>query len=388
MKETIEKNNSEIIDVIDEFDYSTQQESYNKHFIAWRKNKNNPYAYNFVLNKKESVFIDGEGFVGRSAEEAESETLSRILYIIGIAMLSVVLIENVFDKLFVQILDAFGVNIHGTFFNSVIYGGRTEVVVILIIVTLMKLIVPMGIIHSRFRMPLRLRFPMSLSDPRELFGAIAASMIVSVVSGIPSAYSDESKEIYAFFKTYDADISVWGQEEFLIYTIFDVIVVSILFELLYRGEMFHALRQFGDVFAVIFTSVISGIVTQDYRIMASTMLISAVSSIGALRGGTVFTAIAVRVVYKMYMLALMIIEMNTSENMFLTRNFFMICVFITGLLVYGLVLLSMKRREKKTFADCNCQLSLKKKLFLPFKILPLSAVIVVCLLAAAIYLIL
>ncbi len=33
-----------IVDVIDEFDYSTQNESYNEKFRKWRKKKENPFA--------------------------------------------------------------------------------------------------------------------------------------------------------------------------------------------------------------------------------------------------------------------------------------------------------------------------------------------------------
>ena len=92
MKTVADKSNSEIIDVINEFDYSTQNESYNKQFIEWRRNKDNPYAYNLVMNSKESVFVDGQGFVNKSAPAVESEVLGNVLYVIGIALLAITVI--------------------------------------------------------------------------------------------------------------------------------------------------------------------------------------------------------------------------------------------------------------------------------------------------------
>lgn len=385
MKDSIEIKDNEIIDVVDEFDYSTQQDSYNECFIKWRKNKENPYAYNFVSNKKESVFVDGQGFVSKSPEEAESEVLYRVLYVIGIAMLSIVLIEDVLDKVLVQILHAFGVDIHNSFFNSVIYGGRTEVVVVMIIITLLKLVVPLGITHAKFKMPPKLSFPSALKDSGELFATIATAMIVSVILGIPSAYSYETKEIYTFFKMWEADVSVWGNEEFIIYTILDVIVVSVMFEALYRGAMFHALRQFGDVYAIIITSLLSGLITRDYSTMLGTILISFVAASGALRSGTIFSAISARIIYKMYMLALTIIETDTGSNMYLTRNMFMIGVFVLGLLIFGIVSLNKERRTRRTVAKFKDYLSLKSKLLIPIKVLPISAVIAISVLAAAMY---
>lgn len=382
MKNTAVKSNPEIINVIDEFDYSTQQESYNKEFVKWRKNKENPYAYNFELNTKESVFIDGQGFVSESAEKSESETSGKILYLIGIAMLVATAVENVLDKLIVQLLDIIGFDIHVTFFNSAVYGGKTEVVTVLILNTLLKLLLPMLVIHAGMKMPRKLSRPMSLNEPGELIATIAAAMIVCVVTGLPAVFIDETKEIYTFFRAYNADMSVWGQNEFLIYTFFDVIVVSVLFELLFRGEMFQALRQFGDGYAIIITSLISGILTQDYKAIVATALISAVSSIGMLRSGTIFTAIAARITYKLYIMALNLLEMSSSENMFLNRNFFMLCVFLGGLVIFTIVFLNRKRRERRIFAEYHSYLTLKKRIAIPLKTLPLTAAMAICIVAA------
>ena len=101
-----------IIDVVEEFDYSTQNESYNKNFRKWRKNKNNPYAFNFSTNKKERIFIDGKGFVSNSPAESEHETISRIFFIIGTAMLLWVTIDNIIGKMIIYFLDITGVNVH------------------------------------------------------------------------------------------------------------------------------------------------------------------------------------------------------------------------------------------------------------------------------------
>lgn len=382
MKNTAEKIESEIIDVVNEFDYSTQNDEYNKRFINWRRNKDNPYAYNFVRNQKESVYVDGQGFVNKSAADAESEVLGKILYVIGAALLVMMVIENVLGKTAVQILSMLGVNIHNSFVNSTIYGGCTEIVVFLIAVTLIKLIVPLLIVHSKFRMPVRLKFPGQLNDSGELIGAIAVTLVFSAVMSIPSAYSNETKEIYSFFKAYHADFSVWGQSEFLVYTIFDVIVVSIAVEALFRGEMFSALRQFGDVYAVVITSLISGLVTQDIYGIPGGIIISAVAAVGALRSGTFFTAVFVRIIYKMYLLAMAIIEVDTSENMFFTRNFFILAAFITGVIVSGLIYFRKNRNRRRIFASGGTYLSFGKKIVLACRTVPLAAAAVICLIAA------
>lgn len=384
MKNTKAKEEVEVTNAVNEFDYSTQSESYNKHFIAWRNKKNNPYAYNYAANKNESVFIDGKGFIDESASEAESNSLNKLLYLIGAAILSMIFIENVFDKVLVLVLDFLNVNVHTTFFNSVIYGGRFEVIIILIVITVLKLVVPLQITHARLKIPYKARYLTVLKDPLELIGAVAATLATSVVMGIPSAYSDESKEIYTFFKSYDADMSVWGQKEFVIYILFDVIIVSILTEALFRGEMFVALRQYGDIYAILITSLLTGLVTQDYRLMLGNVLIAIVSSCTMLRSGSILAAIISKITYKLYLLALTIIEIDNSSDMFLTRNMFMIFVFCVSIIVVALIYLSPKRKNKKFIADYNKHIPLGKKLTMPIKITPFVAVIIICLIAAAI----
>lgn len=57
---------------VSDFDYSTQNDEYNKEFINWRKNKNNLYAYNYSENRKEKIFVEGRGFVESSVRKEES----------------------------------------------------------------------------------------------------------------------------------------------------------------------------------------------------------------------------------------------------------------------------------------------------------------------------
>lgn len=383
MKNIAEKTDSEIIDVVDEFDYSTQNESYNKRFIEWRRNKDNPYTYNLVINKKESVFVDGKGFVNKSASDAESEVLGRVLYVIGVGLLAVTVTENILGKIIVQFLSMLGVNIHNSFVSSSIYGGGIEIVVCLIGITLLKLIVPLLIIRSRFKMPVKLRYPVQLKDPAELIGAIAASVLAASVLSIPSAYSNEAKEIYSFFKGYNADVSVWGQGEFLVYTIFDIIIVSIISEFLFRGEMFTALRQFGDVYAVIISSVASCLFVNEFKEIPGAIIISAIASVWALRSGTIFTAVSVKIVYKMYLLALAIIEVDASDNMFLTRNFFILAAFVVSFAVLGYIYIGKNRKKSRCFASGATYLSLGKKLLLACKTVPIASALIISLLSAA-----
>lgn len=375
-------NDNSVIDVVKEFDYSTQQDAYNKKFIKWRNQRDNPYAYNFTENKKEMVFVEGHGFLNSSAAEAEERTLKNIFYVIGIAMLGVFTIDNVLRKLFIQLLGLIGVNVHTTFFNSVIYGGSTEVAAVLIFSILVKLLAPAIFVHSKFKIPMQVSYPCVIGDGIELFLAISTTLVVSVIMSIPSTYVQATHEIYSFFKEYSSDVSLWDQEEFIIYTVFDVIVLSVLTEILFRGEMFAALRQFGDLFAIAVTSVLSGLITQDFNVMLGSIMISIVSSIGLLRSNTIFTAIAVRVTYRMYLLSLTLVEIY-ADDLYITRNLFMAAVFVVGIIAFAVCLINNSRRNRHFCVGFNMYVPMKRKLIIVLKSFPMSAVIFIALTAAA-----
>ena len=153
MNKAAECSESKIINVIDEFDYSTQNDSYNGQFIKWRRKKENKFSFSFSSNKDESVFIDGKGFVSENAVSAEKRTLARIFNIIGNAMLIWLVTDTVIVKFLVKFLGIIGIDVNNNFFNNTIYGGSIEIVTVLIIVSLIRMIVTMFYLHESFKVP-------------------------------------------------------------------------------------------------------------------------------------------------------------------------------------------------------------------------------------------
>ncbi len=373
-----------MINVIDEFDYSTQSGAYNENFRKWRKKKDNIYAYSFEKNQNESVYIDGRGFIEKSAVEAEKNVLSRIFYQIGLAMLIWIAFDDVICRIIVFLLDICRVNIHTSFFSSMIYGGNIEMAAALIISALTKMTVPLIFLHFVFKLPRRAEIMQKMSDPKALIGAIAMTFIACTAVSIPTAYSSETKEFYEIFSGLDADVSVWTQKEFVVYTIFHVIILPIISELFFRGAMFNVLRQFGDLFAVIMTSLIAGLLTQDLHSMPAVILVSLVASFGMIGSGTIFTAIAVNVVYKMYDLTLIIIENDHTSKMPLSRNIFMILALLAGVVMLAVYRKTASKNKKLKIAKYDSELSQGMRILHAAKTFPFSAVISLCLLSAII----
>lgn len=377
---TKEKN---IISVIDEFDYSTQNETYNQHFREWRMRKNNRYSFSFRKNERERVYIDGRGFVEKSFESAEKRTLSQIFHTIGYAALMWLVLENVAAKIAISCLDFFGMNIHINYASSILYGGCHEVTIALVTIDILKILLPLIYLHFKIKTPKKAELMGSMNNPSALVGAISAAFIVSVIASIPSAYSMEVREAVSFFNAVESDTSIWNQFDFLLYTVSDLLVIPILSQLLFCGAAFVALRQFGDAFALIVTAFSAAVLTQDFNTMPAIFLITLISSCGMLTSGSIFTAISVNVIYRMYNLTLALIETDTSENMPFIRNMFMAVVVIAGTIGLAYFRLSTKKKPLN-LAHYSSSTTFMQRIIHSSRTFPYSAVAIICIIYALI----
>ncbi|MBO5343586.1 MAG: CPBP family intramembrane metalloprotease [Ruminococcus sp.] len=371
-----------IINVIDEFDYTTQDETYNENFRSWRKRKGNKYSFDFQKNERERVYIDGRGFVENSCEYAEKKVLSQIFHTLGYAALMWLVFDTLIADMLIYFLDFLGLDIHISFANSVIYGGSNEVAVTLILMDTIKILLPMLYLHFKLKIPHKAEIMGNMNNPSALVGAIAAAFIASAVASIPSAYSSETSEAITFFGAANMDVSIWNQFEFIAYSLFNVLVIPIISQLLFCGAAFTALRQFGDAFAMLITSLTAAALTQDFRVMPAVFIITLVGCCGMLTSGSVFTAIAVNIVFRMYQMTLALIETDSSSNMPMIRNLFMAVIVVIGAI--GLLYFRWYMKNNKLrLARYNSELSFGKRLLHASKTFPFSAVIILCIICAA-----
>lgn len=371
-----------IINVVDDFDAAAQGTGYNGHFKEWRRNKDNPFAFNFEKNSKEKIFNESRGFETPSQTDEGKKVLSEIMRETGIIMLVVIVLRNIIGKIAVIVLDTVGFDIHTNLFGSGIYGGSTEIVMITIALAFVTLLTPVIYAHKRMKMPMKAGIMHTVRDSAEIIAAIGFAMIFCTIACLPEAYSSETKEIYTYFASAETDVSVWNQKDFVTYTIFDVVILSILTELLFRGAIFSALRQFGDVTAIVVTTAMAVLLTGDFFAMPAALLVSIVSSIGMLRSGTIFTAVIVRIVYKMYQLAIVILEVDTSANMIITRNLFMMFVFILGIILASLVMIVGGRKNNLYLVTYKSEFSQTRRLAFAVKVFPFPAVAMLCVVQA------
>jgi len=370
----------ELVNVVEDFDCSTQSDAYNKKFKEWRGRKDNPYAFRFKANRREKVFNDSRGFEVHSQEDEEKRIIGHIMYVLGMAVLMYIVIDTIIGKLIAALLELLGFDIHLSIFSSALYGDVVSVVGTLILISTLELLVPVVYIQLKLKTPARVGFMSKLNSSAEILNAIGLTFITCTLVCLPSAYSSDTKEIFSYFRTTDTDVYKWGQSEFVFYTVFTIVILPIISELFVHGPIFAALRQFGDIFALAITTFVSCLITRDIAEIPAAILISLLAGITMLRSGTIMSAFIVRVIYKMYVFALIMFEGSNSANMLLRRNVFMLITLAAGALISGTIYIvrKMRKHNRRYIAKYHSDVSPARRLITAAKSFPFTAVAIIC----------
>ena len=154
--------------------------------------------------------------------------------------------------------------------------------------------------------------------------------------------------------------------------------------MLFRGAIFAALRQFGDWFAIIITTLMTGLLVQDIQEFPAAVLISLVASIGMLRSGSLITAIFVRTIYKMYQLAVVIIQAGALGNSNKMLTTFILGTFIIGAACSIHFYFVLYRKNSLRIVKYNSGVSMPRRILNAVRLFPFPAVAVMCLISAII----
>lgn len=295
-----EKNSDEkdIIDVVEDFDYKTQSDEYNIEYKKWRSDKNNPYAYNYIKNKKERVFTDGYGYVESSQDSARRKVIARIGLHIGWALIIFFVLQTFIPNVLILILRLFGVDVSKSFFLDYIFGNQTAVAFIKITETIVKYLIPTFFLCHSFKLPDKIAIPLHFKDKKELFTGISMMFTVQPVLFAINLW------IRSIFSTFDYASEQRVFSEFSItsvpiifYFAFSLLGIPLLNEFFIHASSLHVLRQFGDWFAIISTAIFSVIIEQESFSIIGTFVMSVIIGMFVLRSGTIFMGIIMRFIY-------------------------------------------------------------------------------------------
>lgn len=333
----------DMIDVVEEFRCPCQTERYQAAYREWRRKKNNRYAFRFTRNTKESAFSENQAVVNQTPAQAEQTVLKRIGSLIGCALMLFLLVENLFDKLFVLVLEKSGIRIEFIYSGSSrFFGDEQAVFGLTALVNLLKYLVPTLVLLIALRVPAKVGTPLKIMYPKKLLSGIALIMFLSVGMGMFCVPKSAELEKYRVI----SDATGLDTQKMVNYVLFMVLIIPFVAELLLHGCMFQVLRQFGDSFAIGTVGILSALMTHNLQDGIRIGLITITISYFVVKSGSFMTAVFLRIVHEIYMFTLSYIEV--SGGTYSSQWWFAVllpCIIGTATGIYLLITRRLRQDE-------------------------------------------
>ncbi|NLP26717.1 MAG: hypothetical protein GX365_05165 [Clostridiales bacterium] len=209
-------------------------------------------------------------------------------------------------------------------------------------------------------MPFAISLTTKITDKYEMLGGVSIAMIVMTLTSLVISSSPLEFTSRTFFLSNQILYDNYNILAIFIYYTFEIIIVSVLIELFLHGSLFHVLRQFGDIFALISTTAISIIIIHNYAQCIPFALMTLISGIFILRSGSIITGFLVRIIFNIYFFSIMILNNNLNTNLSLTKSYFMSIFFLAGVL--GCTVFYRKHSRKTKLVNNSTYLTFYEKL--------------------------
>ncbi len=337
-----------------------QDEEYNKQYRSWRIEHKKDFGFYFAGASDELIYRDGEGMINEHPEASELSALTEIISVIGKTLIMYTIINILTSFFFADLPISIS---HRIFYNKdgFFTGDEASALILSYIVNILRRIIPLCYLLFKVRMPLKLMIPLKVVNKPLFYQSVPMSMLVF---GITTMLSGFTSTIYSLLG-FDHSNRIWIPESMtamvlssLLYTF----ILPILSEFVHRGIMMQTLRQFGDGFALVVTSVIAATTAQSANHYFFTFVYSIVIGYFSARSGSILTAFLMRIVISVssYWLTYIRLTLPPEED-YLTISLIITLIYLTAG-VYLLIRFIKKHSNKINLPIYEMYISIKDKL--------------------------
>lgn len=334
-----------IIDTAKDFYCSCQDKEYNDSYYKWRATPDNPYSFQYVNNTKEHVYIDGKGFVEQNPKKIERESLAKYAFLLGGVLSLYFAIEIFGEGLMCLIYRLFGGDVSWSVVSGMSGGSEFLTTLNNIIVGTLKRILPIAIFMRVTKFPIVNAIPVKVVQQKPHRLAIPFAMVmVAVVSFLNQMYMNvlEYLQISESSAQFYFPSSAAGQSAMILA---DLLIVPVISELCQRGIIMQSLRQYGDGFALLFTSLIAAFMAHDITQSCSIFIMALCIGYFVMETGSIKTGIIMRITYRTCVYAQFLFPYFIPAG----NINFVNCCYLLALVIVGAVWLVIAVKDKRNF---------------------------------------
>ncbi|MBP1547257.1 MAG: hypothetical protein J6A37_11750 [Oscillospiraceae bacterium] len=272
-----------------------QDKEYNELYRKWRIDHKKDYGFYFLDNSDELTYRDGEGFITESPEAGERSAFTEIHSLLAKFLLIYTLL-NYFDWFMANIVPALGDSVP-FFYDLLRFISSSEQLSVAYdyITKILIRVPPLFYLLSKVRMPKKIILTSKIRN-KPLFNicvpmallTFAIATLLSNVQYVAASFMGVNPNHYLW-------IPIDGTCRRLIILLI-VVIIPILSETVHHGILLQILKQFGDEYALILTSVIAALTTENYNSFLFIFTVMLVTGFFVVRSGSILTGFLMRII--------------------------------------------------------------------------------------------
>lgn len=304
-----------------------QDREYNEMYRKWRIEHKKDYGFYFLDNSDELTYRDGEGFITESPQAAERSVIVEIhsllakflcIYtVLNLLIWAVKTVAPVGDVPFLHSIMRF------------ISASEYRAVAADYLVKILTRVLPVFYLLRKIKMPRKLLMPMKIYN-KPLFG-IAAPMAM-LTFGIATVLSNIQHTFVSSIGI-DPNFSVWIPQSrlcFVLSALLSAVVIPIISEIIHHGIILQILKQFGDGYALILTSIIAAATTGNYHSFLFIFTTMLIIGFFVVRTGSLTTGFIMRIITSSTVYFLTVLRCSQPpEGVYMTVTAVLLLVYIT-----------------------------------------------------------
>lgn len=307
-----------------------QDREYNEMYRKWRIEHKKDYGFYFLDNSDELTYRDGEGFITESPRAAERSAFVEIHSLLA-KFLCIYTSLNLIIWVIKSILPAAGSSI--PFFLDIlrfVFSSEYLSVAADYLIKISVRILPLFYLLSKIKMPRKVFMPMKIYN--KPLWKIAAPMAM-LTFGIATILSN-IQHTSAVLLGVDPTFSVWIPQDrvcMLLSGLLTAVIVPMISEIVHHGIILQILKQFGDGYALIVTSIIAALTTGNYHTFLFSFTVMLIIGFFVVRSGSLLTGFVMRVIISGSVYFLTVLKyVKLPEGMYMNITTAVLFVYITA----------------------------------------------------------
>ena len=324
----------------------------NGSYSRWTKESGNRYSIGNIEN--EDVYIAGRGFNESKTDSGMRNVLLNIIKAVSFSLIAYILCDHILNIAVALALKyILGKDLTIIPVKGFVVLQDSTSYLFMVIMTMIKYAVVILIFKMTFRMPASLAHFKAPSVKKKNDISISFGLLFIAASVLAFIYS--AAKMFMSVDYIGSNLinstAVFPENSGTRWILLALwlVIVSFFVEIIVHSSAFAALRQFGDWFAIVYTSIIAAMILQNFAIMPLAFIATLIAGITVVKTDSIYMGTIQRIMMNILMSIPCAIKVLDPSNCQKLGFLFGFAIFSAGFIILGMSGFFKKGAAKKYF---------------------------------------